>query len=66
VFDSVYRRDGRPTATIQAARAAGCRTIDGLALFCAQAVRQARIFGVEDASEEEIRPIVQAAAEVEP
>jgi shikimate 5-dehydrogenase len=63
VFDCVYRRDGQPTATIRAARAAGCRTIDGLTMFAAQAVRQARIFGVADAGEEEIRSILQSAGE---
>jgi shikimate dehydrogenase len=31
VIDLAYRDDGRPTALIQAARAAGCRTVvDGL------------------------------------
>jgi 3-dehydroquinate dehydratase/shikimate dehydrogenase len=63
VFDCVYRRDGQPTATIRSARAAGCRTIDGLTMFAAQAVRQARIFGVADAGEEEIRSILQSAGE---
>jgi shikimate dehydrogenase len=54
VFDCVYRRDGRETATARAARAAGCSVIDGLEMFCAQAVRQARLFGVADATLEEV------------
>jgi shikimate 5-dehydrogenase len=63
VFDCVYLRDGGETATIRAARAAGCRTIDGLAMFAAQAVRQARLFGVTDAGDEEIREILRESVE---
>jgi len=54
VFDCVYRRDGSPTATIRAAREARCPTVDGLKMFAAQAVRQARLFGVTDATQEEV------------
>ena len=54
VFDCVYRRDGRPTPTIAAARAAGCPTVEGIRMFAAQAVRQARLFGVADAAAEEV------------
>jgi 3-dehydroquinate dehydratase / shikimate dehydrogenase len=54
VFDCVYRRDGRPTPTIRDARAAGCRTVEGLRMFAAQAVRQARFFGVADVTEDEV------------
>jgi shikimate dehydrogenase/3-dehydroquinate dehydratase type I len=54
VFDCVYRRDGRPTATVRAARAAGCPTVEGIRMFAAQAVRQARLFGAGDVTEEEI------------
>jgi shikimate 5-dehydrogenase len=54
VFDCVYRRDGRETATARSAREAGCAVIDGLEMFCAQAVRQARLFGVVDATLEEV------------
>jgi shikimate dehydrogenase len=54
VFDSVYRRDGSPTPTIRAARAARCPTIEGIRMFAAQAVRQARLFGVADATLEEV------------
>jgi shikimate dehydrogenase/3-dehydroquinate dehydratase type I len=54
VFDCVYRRDGSETATIAAARAARCATVDGIQMFAAQAVRQARLFGVEDAASEEV------------
>jgi shikimate 5-dehydrogenase len=58
VFDCVYRRDGTPTPIVRAARAARCPTVDGLQMFAAQAVRQARLFGIEDASTEEIRKIL--------
>jgi len=54
VFDCVYRRDGRPTPTVAAARAAGCSTVEGIRMFAAQAVRQARLFGVADATPEEV------------
>jgi shikimate 5-dehydrogenase len=54
VFDCVYRRNGKPTSTIRAARAAGCPTVEGIRMFAAQAVRQARLFGVVDATSEEV------------
>ncbi len=60
VFDSVYRRDGSPTSTIAAARAARCPTVEGIQMFAAQAVRQARLFGVEDATLEEIQAMLAA------
>jgi 3-dehydroquinate dehydratase/shikimate dehydrogenase len=59
VFDCVYRRDGSPTATIAAARAASCPTVDGLQMFAAQAVRQSRLFGVENASSEEVERLLR-------
>jgi shikimate 5-dehydrogenase len=62
VFDCVYRRDGGETATIRAARAAGCATVDGLAMLAAQAVRQAHLFGVTDATPEEVRDILRGTA----
>jgi 3-dehydroquinate dehydratase/shikimate dehydrogenase len=58
VFDCVYRRDGTPTPTIAAARAARCPTVEGIRMFASQAVRQARLFGVADASLEEIEEIL--------
>ncbi len=61
VFDSAYRRDGRPTATIRAARAARCPTVDGVEMFAAQAVRQARLFGAADATLEEVRLLLRRA-----
>ncbi len=54
VFDSVYRRDGSPTSTIRSAREAGCPVVEGIRMFAAQAVRQARLFGVEDTTMEEV------------
>ncbi len=57
VFDCVYRRSGE-TSTVAAARRARCPVIDGLALFAGQALRQARLFGIADASLEEIRKIL--------
>ena len=53
VFDSAYRGDRSETPTIRAARAAGCRTVDGLEMFAVQAAAQARLFGVEGATREE-------------
>jgi 3-dehydroquinate dehydratase/shikimate dehydrogenase len=58
VFDCVYRRDGQPTRTIEKARAARCPTVDGLQMFAAQAVRQARLFGAADATLEEVQSIL--------
>ncbi len=58
VFDSVYRRDGLPTPTIRAALAARCPTIEGIRMFAAQAVRQARLFGVTDATQEEVERLL--------
>ena len=58
VFDSVYRRDGSTTPTIRAARAARCPTIEGIRMFAAQAVRQARLFGMTDATQEEVASLL--------
>jgi len=60
VFDCVYRRDGRETSTIRAARAAKCPTVDGLRMFVVQAVRQAQLFGVERVTTEEVAGILRA------
>jgi shikimate 5-dehydrogenase len=60
VFDCVYRRDGSETPTVAAARAARCAVVDGLALFSGQAARQARLFGLVDATVEEISGILPA------
>ncbi len=57
VFDCVYRRSGE-TATVIAARGARCAAIDGLTLFAGQALRQARLFGIADATLEEVREIL--------
>jgi shikimate 5-dehydrogenase len=56
----VYRRDGRETSTIRAARAAGCPTIDGLRMLAAQAVRQAALFGLEGATLDEVASILRS------
>lgn len=58
VFDCVYRRDGSETPTVAAARAARCSVVEGLRMFAAQAVRQARLFGSEDATLEEISELL--------
>ncbi|MGH9399746.1 MAG: shikimate dehydrogenase family protein, partial [Thermoanaerobaculia bacterium] len=58
VFDCVYRRDGRPTPTVAAARAARCRVVEGIQMFAAQAVRQASLFGVEEVTAEEVSRLV--------
>ncbi len=62
VLDCVYRRDGRETSTIRAAKAARCPTIDGLAMFAAQAVRQAQLFGAGGATLEEVTRILDERA----
>jgi 3-dehydroquinate dehydratase/shikimate dehydrogenase len=54
VFDCVYRSNGSTTPTIAAARAARCPVVEGKQMLAAQAVRQARLFGVRDATLEEI------------
>jgi shikimate 5-dehydrogenase len=54
VFDCVYRRDGKETSTIRAARAAKCPTVEGIQMFAAQAVRQAQLFGVQDVTLAEV------------
>jgi 3-dehydroquinate dehydratase/shikimate dehydrogenase len=59
VFDCVYRRDGRETSTIRAARAAGCPTVEGLRMFTVQAVRQAELFGVRGVTPEEVMQVLQ-------
>ncbi|HYR45520.1 MAG TPA: type I 3-dehydroquinate dehydratase, partial [Thermoanaerobaculia bacterium] len=61
VFDCVYGRDGSTTPTIRAARAAGCPVIEGIRMFAAQALRQARLFGVEDATLEEVADLLAPA-----
>jgi shikimate 5-dehydrogenase len=58
VFDCVYRRDGEPTSTILAARAARCPTVEGIQMLGAQAVRQARLFGVADATAQEVMELL--------
>lgn len=60
VFDCVYRRDGSPTPTTRAARAARCPVVEGIQMFSAQALRQARLFGVEDGTPEEITAILRS------
>jgi shikimate 5-dehydrogenase len=61
VFDCVYRRDGCETSTVRAARAAGCRTVEGIEMFAVQAAAQARLFGVEGVTREEIGRILGEA-----
>lgn len=64
VFDCVYRRDGHATPTIRAARAAGCPVVEGIQMFAAQAVRQARLFGVAAATQEEVAGLLDAARRI--
>jgi 3-dehydroquinate dehydratase type I len=61
VFDCVYRRDGGETSTVRAARAAGCRVVPGLEMFAVQAAAQARLFGVEGVTREEVTGILAGA-----
>ncbi len=62
VFDCAYRRDTAETATIRAARSAGCPTIDGLEMFAVQAALQAGFFGVEGVTREEVGRILRTLA----
>jgi shikimate dehydrogenase/3-dehydroquinate dehydratase type I len=59
VFDCVYRRDGRETSTIRAARAARCPVVEGQQMFAAQAVRQAQLFGLEDVTLAEVAALLR-------
>jgi 3-dehydroquinate dehydratase/shikimate dehydrogenase len=59
VFDCVYRRDGKDTSTIAAARRKKCPTVDGLRMFAVQAVRQAQLFGVEGVTQDEVLAILR-------
>ncbi len=59
VFDCVYRRDGRETSTIRAARAAKCPVVEGMQMFAAQAVRQAQLFGLRDVTLDEVTAILR-------
>ena len=59
VFDCVYRKDGKPTSTIRAARDARCPVIEGLTMLAAQAVRQAQLFGIPDVTLGEVSAILQ-------
>jgi 3-dehydroquinate dehydratase/shikimate dehydrogenase len=63
VFDCVYRRDGSLTATIRAARAARCPTVEGVQMFAAQAIRQARLFGAEGVTAAEVDRALAIASE---
>ncbi|HTY42802.1 MAG TPA: type I 3-dehydroquinate dehydratase [Thermoanaerobaculia bacterium] len=59
VFDCVYRRDGKDTTTIRAARARKCPVVEGLQMFAVQAVRQAELFGVEGVTPDEVLSILR-------
>ena len=63
VFDCVYRRDGEETATVRAAKAAGCPVVDGLKMFAAQAVRQAQLFGLREVTSAEVERFLREAVE---
>ena len=62
VVDFVYCSDGRATPLVASARAAGKSVVDGLDLLARQAVGQARLFGVPDATREEIAGILRGDA----
>lgn len=61
VVDFVYRR-GRETALVAAARARGRAVVDGFELLARQAAGQAALFGVPDATHEEIAGILAESA----
>ncbi|HEY4231560.1 MAG TPA: type I 3-dehydroquinate dehydratase [Thermoanaerobaculia bacterium] len=58
IFDCVYRKDGKPTSTIRAARNARCPVVEGLTMLAAQAVRQAQLFGIPDVTLSEVTEIL--------
>ena len=58
VFDCVYRRDGAETSTVRAARESRCPTVAGPEMFAVQAASQARFFGVEGVTREEVGRIL--------
>ncbi|HET9794952.1 MAG TPA: type I 3-dehydroquinate dehydratase [Thermoanaerobaculia bacterium] len=58
VVDFVYRRDGE-TALARETRARGAALVDGLELLARQAAGQAALFGVPDATFEEIDAILR-------
>ena len=60
VIDFAYRKTGE-TPLVREARERGCDAADGLELLARQAVGQAKLFGVEDASFEEIDAILREA-----
>ena len=62
VFDTVYRRDGTPTALVAAARAAGSRTADGLALLLHQGALAFEIWFGRPAPMEVMRAALARAA----
>jgi len=59
----VYRRRGE-TPLVREALARGARVADGLELLARQAVGQAALFGVADATFEEIDAILRRGPEV--
>jgi 3-dehydroquinate dehydratase/shikimate dehydrogenase len=61
VVDFVYRR-GRQTALVGAARARGRAVVDGFELLARQAALQAALFGIPDATHEEIAGILAELA----
>ena len=61
VVDFVYRR-GRPTALAAAARTRGGPVVDGIELLARQAAGQAALFGIPDATFEEVAGILEEIA----
>jgi shikimate dehydrogenase len=61
IVDFVYRREGE-TTLVRTARARGASIADGLELLARQAVGQAVLFGVADATLEEIDAILRGGS----
>ena len=61
MFDCVYRRDGRETSTIRAARAAKCPTVEACACSRSRPCGRRELFGVEGVTPEEVAAILREA-----
>ena len=61
VVDLAYRRDGRPTALVEAARAAGCQVLDGLEALVRQGAASFELWTGVSAPIDVMRAAVRSA-----
>ena len=59
VFDCVYRRDGRETSTIRAARAANARPSTGCRCSRPRRCARRQLFGLQDVTLDEVAAILR-------